>query len=197
MLFAMNAFALLLSLIALSSFAQTNPVIDYQSAALAGYQPSVVSSREVSELARIATRREKYDLDSCYHRAQVWTYEFKTKLNIHAMKVFIFYGDDYTKKAAPKWWYHVVPVILLDRIDQPKMIDYFFGEQALELPDCVVVKSYSEYDRESDHHPEKCFMLFSSPYYVVPGELEAMETEGYRATEFDEEAVRKSFKRFY
>jgi hypothetical protein len=115
-----------------------------------GYAPTVLnSSSDVQQLfdgmpVYFGVEGRFSSGSQCFHRAEIWSYDFYRNKNINAMKVFVFYTFAYKQayKAMKgydfEWWFHVAPYVL-NKDENGKItetvLDPTFADQPMNMAD--------------------------------------------------------------
>lgn len=163
------------------------------------FKPSVVSpDRALSIFNRM--RRDYKQNSQCFNRAHIWTYDEYKKRNYSLNKVFLFFTSRYIRNYNYHWWFHVTPMVYVGGRNQSnwRMLDRRYTKGPLYSKTwtdifiktkrtCKVVEKYSEYN--DNQYGRDCYLIPVSMYYVVPSDLEGIESEGQERKSFEETEI--------
>ena len=163
---------------------------------LAVYEPSDLGSYERAEAVFYSLDRSMKKRSQCYQRAHLWSYYMWRSQGIKSQKVFMFYTDRYIRNYKFKWWFHVAPFVVADKVEY--VVDRTFTNGPLEMNEwtdvfmenkakCPNIAAYSEY--EKNQYTQDCYLLKVPMYYYQPLNLEALEggeyVDSFRSWEID------------
>jgi hypothetical protein len=152
------------------------------------YRPTPVSMEQAKVIFE-NMRNDYKKVSQCYNRAHIWTYDEFIRSQINSNKVFLFFTSRFIRSHQFKWWFHVTPMLyigsvsrsnwkILDRrythgpINSKTWTDIFIKTKST----CKTVYKYSDY---RDHQTtQDCYMIPVSMYYVVPSDIERLESTG-------------------
>lgn len=181
---------------------QSPPMLSFTDDQL--YQPSILKNLDAARSFFYDARTQAKEESQCFNRAHVWTYEWRTKRNLYASKVWLFFTRKFIRKHKFEWWFHVAPSVHVvhDGQVRERVMDIKYARGPLKLKqwtdifmrdnaDCPVVQKYSD---QADH-PESgsCFVMKSSMYYYQPVDLEQLELTGLPKTRWIEPEVKHAF----
>lgn len=141
----------------------------------------------------------------CYHRAHVWSYEWRLNNNIFSSKMWIFFTRKYIRKYNFEWWFHVAPSfnVLINNKSYENVMDIKYARSPLSVnkwtnifmrdqSKCLLVSNYSDYANypESNH----CFLLKTSMYYYQPIDIEMKEIFNKIKTRWVLNEVKEAYK---
>lgn len=149
------------------------------------YIPSRLTEDQLKENFKFF-RKGARSFSQCFNRAHVWAYESMKTLNIHSMKVFLFFTKKFIRENNFKWWFHVAPANYLQSSSQNELfvLDPYFTSKPLPLHEwsklfvsknihCLEARVFSDY--ELNQEKESCLIIKSSMYYLQPKDLKALE----------------------
>lgn len=168
------------------------------------YEPTIVSNMPeataiFNELNPNYRRRSE-----CYNRAHVWSYEEYKRINLHSMKVFLFFTSKYIWDYNWDWWFHVSPYILVNENNEitERVIDYRFMAGPTKMKnwtnyfiipqtECPTVAKYSDY--ENHQNESYCYLIKTSMYFWQPRDIDTLERTGKEKTSFLSDEVAHAY----
>jgi hypothetical protein len=178
-------------------------IISYTSEELTPYTPSILKDLDQAR-SFFYDARATHKESQCFNRAHVWTYEWRTKRNLYASKVWLFFTRKFIRKYKFEWWFHVAPMVnvVVDGSVKERVMDIKYAKGPLKLKqwtdifmrdnaDCPVVQKYSDHA----NYPESgsCFVMKSSMYYYQPIDLEELDVTGKTKSRWLEPEVKNAF----
>jgi hypothetical protein len=170
----------------------------------APYQPSILKSLDEARSFFYDARSPAKEESQCFNRAHVWTYEWRTKRNLYASKVWLFFTRKFIRKYKFEWWFHVAPMVqvVTDGAVKERVMDVKYARGPIKLKqwtdifmrdnaDCPVVQKYT--DHADFPESGSCFVMKSSMYYYQPIDLELLESQGLTKTRWQEPEVKHAF----
>jgi hypothetical protein len=159
------------------------------------YTPSVISYAKAQSI--FTKMRKDYQQDSqCFNRAHIWTFEEFQRSETYLNKVFLFFTSRYIRNHRYHWWFHVTPMAYVggNKFTNWRMLDRRYTHGPLTPKTwtdifiytkraCKVVSKYSSY--ENNQRSQDCYLIQASMYYVVPSDLERLESESVARTDFE------------
>jgi hypothetical protein len=163
------------------------------------YRPTVMTLTNAKSI--FSKMRKDYQQKSqCFNRAHIWTYEEFIRSATNMNKVFLFFTSRYIRSHHFGWWFHVTPMVfvggtkqsnwkILDRrytkgpINSKTWTDIFIRTKKT----CKVVNKYSSYHEHQQS--QDCYMIPVSMYYVVPSDIERLESTGEERIGYEEVEV--------
>jgi hypothetical protein len=159
------------------------------------YTPSVISYSKAQSI--FSNMRKDYQQDSqCFNRAHIWTFEEFQRSETYLNKVFLFFTSRYIRNYRYHWWFHVTPMAYVGgkKFANWRMLDRRYTHGPLSPKTwtdifiytkraCKVVSKYSSY--ENNQRSQDCYLIQASMYYLVPSDLERLESESVARTDFE------------
>jgi hypothetical protein len=185
------------------------PLIDL-STEKSAFRPSIIESYDKTVELYKNMRRGSLEDSQCYNRAHVWAYDWKKKLDINSMKVWIYFTRKYIRAYNFEWWFHVSPFLYVreDNAIVERIMDYKFTYAPLGLQDwinrfmknkvhCPVIMTYSDYKKEADE--DWCYIMKTNMFYYQPLDMYNLEKIGdeARKTFFKDWEVRNAYRQAY
>ena len=136
------------------------------------YEPTVLeSSSQVNQLFSKMPEGFKEEggfrsESQCFHRAEIWTYDFHLNQHIEAMKVFVFYTFAFRKAYFQAtgypfdWWFHVAPYVIAKNATTGKTDEWVMDKTYLEKPTDIGTWSnlFATLHLRCDDNHENCTM---------------------------------------
>lgn len=160
------------------------------------YEPTDVGSLERANSIFYSLDRSMKKRSQCYQRAHLWAYSMWRGQSIKSQKVFMFYTQRYIRNYKFKWWFHVSPFVVANKVEY--VVDRTFTGEALTMKEwtdvfmenhasCPSIEKYSDY--ENHQQSQDCYLFKVPMYYYQPVNLEALEAgeivDGFRSWEID------------
>ncbi len=158
------------------------------------YVPTVVTLTKAKNMF-IRMRRDWKSSGQCFNRAHVWTFEEFQKNQTNLNKVFLFFTSKYIRTYRFGWWFHVTPMTYVGGSGRAywKMLDRRYTSGPLNSKTwsdifikskktCKTVKKYSEY--RENQRSQDCYFIEAPMYFVVPSDLDRLESLGEERTEY-------------
>ena len=148
-----------------------------------------------------------YDVnDNCFNRAQFWSRTYQSveskrdrDSSLGTDKVFIFFSQAYISKFDHNWWYHVAPVVYLNKRDARSawaLDPTFMGKEAVTLRawlkafdghtngKCQQIQNIDEYYANNDK--PICMYAIASMFHYNPSDLSAnRRMSNWRCSDFE------------
>lgn len=168
------------------------------------FDPTVLTSpNEIERILKSFKRKYKKD-SQCYNRSHVWSFDTREQFGVSTMKVFLFFTRSYIREFNYKWWFHNAPMVYFYNSGQNKeiVLDPEFSSRPLEVRDwtnlfmknqshCREVSKYTEY--ELNQESQYCYVLKESMFYYQPIDLERLDKQGYKKTNWIDWEIKNAF----
>jgi hypothetical protein len=169
------------------------------------YFPSILKDMETAKSFFQESRKDALQQSQCYHRAHIWTYEWRKNHQLYSSKVWLFFTRKFIRKYKFEWWFHVAPLIHVvhEGKVRERVMDMKYARGPLQLKAwtdifmqdnafCPVVTKYS--DQADFPESGSCFVMKSTMYYYQPIDLEYLETENLIKPRWYETEVKQAYK---
>lgn len=156
---------------------------------------SVLSLKQAGTVFKRMSKKYQ-NKSQCFNRAHIWVHDENAKYKTNLNKVFLFFTSRYIRKYRFHWWFHVTPMAYVGGRDfrNWRMLDRRYTKGPLQPKTwtnifikskrtCKVADKFSEYF--NNQNTQDCYMIKASQYYLVPSDLDMLETEGIERTGFD------------
>lgn len=168
------------------------------------YRPSSISDDHLLQELFNSSKKNYLKDSQCFHRAHVWTYEWRKNLNLFSQKSWLFFTPRFIRENNFKWWFHVAPMVLVKKDEKLKrrVLDIKYAKAPLPIKEwteifvkndsnCTEINQYSEYVLFPESND--CYIMTSSMYEYIPLDLERSELEKMTKTKWHKAEVNESY----
>lgn len=168
------------------------------------FEPTVFQTKSAAQNAfNSLDKRTKSD-SQCYNRAHGWAYDLWRTRSVQSQKLFLFFTSKYIREYRYKWWFHVIPMVLISSTNGNPVehtLDRSFTRGPLLVrtwtnifmknnAECRSVTWYDDY--RQNQNAQWCYLIRATHFYRDPRDLKLLDRNGRQETKWNESEIRFS-----